>query len=68
MNKVAYVLVIIGALNWGLVAFDFNLVTLLVGAWPIVEKIVYVLVGLSAIWLLVAKKTTKSASQVGSTM
>lgn len=53
MNKVAYVLVIVGALNWGLTAFDLNLVNLLFGSWSMVERLVYILVGLSAVWLLV---------------
>ncbi len=62
MHKIAYVLVIIGALNWGLVALgswaggDWNIVKLVLGTWPIVENIVYLLVGLSALWLLFMKK------------
>jgi len=58
MNTVAYVLVLIGALNWGLVGVaNFDLVQLLVGSWSeIVARIVYVLVGLSALWLIFAKK------------
>lgn len=51
MHKTAYALVIVGALNWGLVGlFDFNLVNMLFGAWPMVEKLVYILVGLSAVY------------------
>ena len=47
---IAWLLVVIGALNWGLVgAFGFNLVNYLLGAWPKVENIVYILVGLSAL-------------------
>ncbi len=50
MHAVALVLVVVGALNWGLVgAFDFNLVTFLVGKWPMVEKVVYILVGVGAV-------------------
>lgn len=50
VGMVAFVLVIVGALNWGLVgAFQFNLVNTLLGMWPMVERIVYVLVGLAAI-------------------
>ncbi|MDO8509911.1 MAG: DUF378 domain-containing protein [bacterium] len=50
MHTVALVLVVVGALNWGLVgAFDFNLVSLLIGKWPMFEKVVYILVGLAAI-------------------
>lgn len=58
LNMVAYVLVIVGALNWLLVAFGLNLVTLLVGTWPMVEKLVYVLVGLSAVYMLLTYKKT----------
>ena len=48
---VTYTLVVVGALNWGLVGlFDFNLVNALVGTWPTVEKLVYVLVGASAVY------------------
>ena len=47
---IAFLLVIVGALNWGLVGiFSFNLVNFLVGGWPLIERIVYILVGLSAI-------------------
>lgn len=50
MHKTAYALVIVGALNWGLVAlFDFNLVSAIFGGWPGVEKLIYILVGISAV-------------------
>lgn len=65
LGKLAWVLVVVGALNWGLVgAFDFNLVTTLVGTWPSVEKIVYILVGLSALVALfgLGKKGTTASS------
>lgn len=53
--KFAFVLVIIGAINWGLVGVgmlmnnDLNLVNMLLGSWPTVEAIVYLLVGISAL-------------------
>lgn len=59
---VAWILLVIGGLNWGLVGLggftggDWNVVHLILGSWPAVEWIVYVLVGLSAIWLLVKGK------------
>ena len=64
---IAFPLVLVGALNWALVAlFDFNLVTTVVGSWPSVEKLVYVLVGASAVWLLVPHKNDcKICSQMG---
>jgi len=44
-------LVLVGALNWGLVgAFGFNLVEAILGSWPMVAKLVYILVGLSALY------------------
>ena len=56
MKKLAWVLVIIGGLNWGLVGLgwllggkDWNIVHLLLGNWMMLEAIVYVLVGVAAI-------------------
>jgi uncharacterized membrane protein YuzA (DUF378 family) len=50
----AYLLVVVGGLNWGLVGLmDLNLVEMLLGSVPVLEQVVYVLVGLSAVWLLV---------------
>lgn len=53
VELVATLLVVVGALNWGLMALlNLNLVSTVLGAWPLVEKVVYVLVGLSGLWLL----------------
>ena len=50
LQKVALVLTIIGALNWGLVGlFDFNLVSALFGDENVITRIIYVLVGLAGI-------------------
>jgi len=55
VKKIAWLLVVVGALNWGLVGFfNFNLVAFLLGT-GIAAKIVYCLVGLSAIVLVVYK-------------
>lgn len=60
VHCVAWCLVLVGALNWGLVGlFNFNLVETLFGAWPMVVKVVYILVGLSAIGSLMCKKCGK---------
>jgi uncharacterized membrane protein YuzA (DUF378 family) len=54
LTSIAFLLVIVGALNWGLIGlFDFNLVAALLGDMSIAARIVYVLVGLSAIWVLI---------------
>lgn len=57
LHKVAAALVWIGALNWGLVgAFNFNLVNSVLGGMPTVERVVYALVGLSALAMLACVK------------
>ena len=51
---ITYTLVLIGALNWGLIgAFDFDLVSFLFGEMTTITRIIYSLVGLSAIGYLV---------------
>ena len=55
LNAVALVLVIVGALNWGLVGlFDFNLVAELFGVDSALSNLVYILVGVAGIYLAVA--------------
>ena len=51
IDKIALVLIIIGALNWGLIAiFNFDLVATLFGDMTVLSRIVYGLVGLSGLW------------------
>lgn len=53
LRSIAYVLIVIGALNWGLIGlFQLNIVNVLFGAVSALERLVYVLVGLSAVLLL----------------
>jgi uncharacterized membrane protein YuzA (DUF378 family) len=50
VHYIAYTLVLIGALNWGLVgAFHFNLVNKILGSISWLETLVYILVGVAAI-------------------
>ena len=52
MEKLALWLAIIGGINWGLVGlFGFNLVSTLFGDMSMLSRIVYMLVGFSAVWL-----------------
>ena len=47
VQKISLVFTIIGAINWGLVGiFDFNLVNALFNSMPIIEKIIYIIVGI----------------------
>lgn len=53
IDWIAYALTIIGGLNWGLVgAFDFNLVAAIFGDQSLLSRVVYILVGLSALYLI----------------
>ena len=69
---IAKILLIIGGLNWGLYGvglfFDsnWNLVYLLLGKLPIIESVVYIIVGLSAIAVIFgcSCKKCKSCCQV----
>lgn len=59
LDWIAAVLVIVGGLNWGLVGLlNFNLVNALLGSIPVLEDIVYILVGLAALYsiYMVTKK------------
>lgn len=54
---VAFALVVVGGLNIGLTALGFNVVNMVLGGMPSIEKIVYILVGLSAAFLVVTHTT-----------
>ena len=50
LHMVTFTLLLVGGLNWGLVGlFNYNLITSLLGSYPQVETLVYVLVGASAV-------------------
>lgn len=54
VDILALLLIVIGGLNWGLVGLlGFNLVAFVLGQIPILERIVYVLVGLAALYAAV---------------
>ena len=51
IDKIALVLIIIGAINWGLIGFfGFDLVATIFGEMSIISRIVYGLVGISGLW------------------
>lgn len=51
LDTIALVLIIIGALNWGLIGiFKFNLVETIFGGFSIISRIIYTLVGISGLW------------------
>ena len=53
LTQISFWLVIIGALNWGLIGlFGFNLVSTLLGEASLLSRLVYILVGLSSLLVI----------------
>ena len=53
LDWVALALVIVGGLNWGLVgAFGFDLVAAIFGEMSMISRLVYILVGLAALYMI----------------
>lgn len=53
---IAWILVIIGALNWGLVGvFNLDLIAIIFGPMTLITRLIYCLVGLSGIYLIYKK-------------
>ena len=54
LHTLTRILVLVGVLNWGLVGFfDFDLVAALFGEMSALSRVVYSLVGLSAVYQIV---------------
>lgn len=54
INKITLLLLIVGGLNWGLVGLlGFDLVAALFGEMSLLSRVVYTLVGASALWQLI---------------
>lgn len=57
LHMAAFALLVVGGVNWGLVGLggfmgsNWNVVNMVLGSWPTLEWLVYVLVGVSAVWL-----------------
>lgn len=51
IDIIALILIIIGAINWGLIGiFNFNLVETIFGGFSIISRIIYILVGVAGLW------------------
>ena len=63
LKMIAMLLLAIGGINWALYGFmDINLVQMLFGSIPMLEKLVYALVGLSAVYSLTCLKGSNCAN------
>lgn len=58
LSQITRVLVVVGGINWGLIGLgmlmskDWNVVNMILGGVPMLEAIVYVLVGLAAVRMI----------------
>lgn len=58
LHKISWILVVIGGLNWGLIGLgaffggNWDVIKYVIGQWPTLQALVYVLVGLSALYLI----------------
>jgi len=75
LYMVTWILVIIGALNWGLVGIgmfvggNWNVINILIGSWsPQLEWVIYVLVGLSGVWGLIKHRGNYNMGGSGAAM
>ena len=65
LNLVTLLLIIVGGINWGLVGLaDFNLVAAIFGAGSTLTRLVYILVGVSALYQLIPFSRAMSAGEV----
>lgn len=68
-DVVAAILLVVGGLNWGLVGVaNFDLVATLFGAGSIVAKVVYMLVGVSAVYQAISLKAIQKRWHVQASM
>jgi len=58
LHMVSFTLLVIGGLNWLLVGFGYNLVDSVFGVGSTLAKLVYILVGLSAVYLVVTHRSS----------
>lgn len=64
LAQIARVLVVVGAINWGLIGLgmllgsgnNWNVISLVFGSIVWLEAIIYVLVGLAAVWTLMPRR------------
>ena len=62
---VTWILLVIGGLNWGLTAFGWNVVDMIFGMGSTISMIIYILVGLSALYEIFNHKNTCKACDKG---
>lgn len=66
LHMIAFILLVIGGLNWGLTAFNYNVVDMIFGVGSAISRVIYILVGLSAIYLAIYHKGDCKMCSTGS--
>ena len=62
IGKLAWILLLVGGLNWGLIGLgmflntDLNVVKMILGRWPMIEALVYLLVGVAVLMKMMHRK------------
>ena len=56
LHIVTFTLLAVGGINWILYSFGWNLVSVIFGAGSTLERIIYIVIGLSAIYEIVTHK------------
>lgn len=57
LHKIAYTFLWLGGINWGLIGlFNYNLVVLILGSWPMLVTSFYILIGASAVYVFSTHK------------
>ncbi len=65
-NYIAYILTLIGGLNWGLVGiFNFDLVNWMCGGRNAGSIIIYVIILLATIWLIISPILSRGMLDLG---
>ena len=57
LHTITFILLVIGGLNWLLTAFSYNVVEMIFGVGSTVTMVIYILVGLSAVYEIVSHKS-----------
>lgn len=65
LHMITFILLVVGGLNWGLDALGYNIVDMLLGAGSAAGKVVYILVGLSAVYIAATHKGDCKTCEAG---
>lgn len=61
LDRIVFFLLLLGGLNWGLVGlFDWNIIDAIFGVMSVVSRIIYILIGLSAVYRFVVWARAKA--------